>query len=420
MRRERVVIVDDDPEAVEALAAVLEDPRYEIEGHTDPARALATIEAARPLLVVTDLGMPKMSGRDLIKAIRARWGDGDPAVMVLSGEGDEDIMLECFSLGAADYLTKPIAVAELRAKAALLASRVEAARLEARDTAPGEHGTRLVIDAHALQPGDRCGGYTIVGRLGAGGMGVVYKAASERYGTVALKVLTPELSKDRALLARFFREAQHLKAVRHPNIVSFYDLGHHGGAYFLVMEYAPGEPLDVRYRDALPLTEREALRIAGEIARALEALHGASLVHRDLKPANVMVDDAGGVKLVDFGLAKRAFDDQLTDSDVLMGTPHYLAPERITGNDALDIRSDLYALGVLLFFLLTGRPPFVGDTPFAVLQGHASEPAPSVRTLNPATSPETEALLATLLAKSPEDRPQSPAAVLATLALRTT
>lgn len=402
----RIVIIDDDPELLLVIAAALETLPAEVEAHQDALAGVAAVRARTPHLVVTDLTMPVITGQEVIERIRRDHPGAYPPIMVLSGVGQEEVMLECFSLGATDYLTKPINPPELRAKAAVLLARAGAARVAERTAAPA-------FDPSDLPPGARFGDYTIVRKLGAGGMGTVYAAESAHRGLVAIKVLSTELSKDRVLLRRFLREAAHLKAIRHPNVVAFYDMGHEAGAYFLAMELAPGQPLDAFAKGRLPLSEADALRVAGEVTSALEALDLSRIVHRDLKPANVIVNgDWTRLKLVDFGLTRRPHEQRLTDTDVLMGTPHFIAPEQITSSQTADIRSDLYALGVLLFWMLTGRYPFEGETPFAILQGHACTPAPAVRTYNPTVSEEAQRMVARLLQKNPSHRYQSPTELL--------
>jgi CheY-like chemotaxis protein/predicted Ser/Thr protein kinase len=407
----RVVVVEDDPDQLEALAGALRDASYNVEAFADPRAAITAVEERPPALVITDLTMPGLSGLDVIRAIRDRWSDADVPVMVLSGLGEEETMVECFSAGASDYLTKPIKLAELRAKTSVLIKRSGMTLVQRRDEpVPGPR----VGDE--LPPDSIFGSYRIVRRLGAGGMGVIYEARTTDGAPVALKVLTPELSRDSALLKRFFREAQHLKEVRHPNIVSFHDVGCVGQMYFIVMEYVAGDPLDLRYEAVLPIEEALAAQIGSQIAEALSALHRVGIVHRDLKPANVMVGEDGQVKLIDFGLTKHSRDEKLTDTNVLIGTPHFISPEQLTGSAPVDIRADLYALGVILFFLLSGRHPFEGATPFEILRAHVGSPAPSLREMNPEISPWMDALVARLLSKRPEDRFETPDEVLRLLA----
>jgi DNA-binding response OmpR family regulator len=398
----RVVVIEDDPDQLEALGLALQDAAYNVEAFSDAREALPLIEERPPALVITDLTMPGLSGLDAIRAIRARWSDADLPIMVLSGVGEEETIIECFSAGASDYLTKPIGLAELRAKSSLLVRRSGLTHVQREAPA---------VPPDELAPGMLFGSHQIVRRLGAGGMGVIYEARDVAGAPVALKVLTAELSRDDALLKRFFREAQHLKAVRHPNIVSFFDMGCVGQTYYIAMEHVDGAPLDDRYRAVLPLEEETAALLCVQIAEALGALHAAGIIHRDLKPANVMVTDDGCVKLIDFGLTKHSRDARLTDTNVLIGTPHFIAPEQLTGSGPIDVRADLYALGVILFFLLAGRHPFEGATPFEILKAHTSTPPPSLRAINPGVSRWMDAVVARLLSKDPQARFATPAEV---------
>ena len=230
--------------------------------------------------------------------------------------------------------------------------------------------------------------FRITAKLGAGGMGEVYRAEDSKLGRqVAIKVLPPAFVAEPDRLARFEREARTLASLSHPNIASIYEVGREDGTHFLVMELAPGETLAERIaRGPVPL--EEALPIAQQVAAALEAAHERGIVHRDLKPANVMVDADGGVKVLDFGLAKALVADggasapdlahsptltQATRAGVLLGTVAYMSPEQARGQEA-GRQADIWAFGVLLWEMLTGKPLFAGETIPDVLAGVLSRP----------------------------------------------
>lgn len=248
------------------------------------------------------------------------------------------------------------------------------------------------------------GRYTIKRRLGIGGMAEVYLAIDESLGReVALKVLNPALAADPAFVERFKREARAVAALNHPNIVAIYNWGEYDGMYYIVMEYVPGGNLKEQLRQVRALPEEDALAIAVLVANALEAAHVRGIVHRDVKPHNILLAPDGRVKVTDFGIAWAAGASQLTATNAVLGTAHYLSPEQVT-HHAIDGRTDVYGLGVVLFEMLTGMTPFTGDTLVAVAMKQATETAPSIRTLRPDLSPRTDAIVRTALAKDPGSR----------------
>jgi serine/threonine protein kinase len=257
--------------------------------------------------------------------------------------------------------------------------------------------------------------YKLLERLGSGAMGEVYIAENQSIGQrVAVKLLKPELLVDPQLRKRFQREAQAVAAIAHPNVARFLDLVV-GDPTFMVMEYVHGPTLAARIREFKRLPAERAVRIAVRLCWALRAAHAVGVIHRDLKPANVVltsdVEHDELPKLIDFGLAKMAPttpDDHRTSSSLtqtgqLVGTPQYMSPEQIAGKH-VDPRSDIYALGCLIYEMLTGRPPFTGDDDFQVLYKQVNHPIEPVRRLAPETPPALEVVVMRTLAKRPEDR----------------
>ena len=271
-------------------------------------------------------------------------------------------------------------------------------------------------------------GRTIAGRyqvrriVGQGGMGAVFEATQQPLGRrVALKVVRRALADDELAVRRFVQEARAVAHLQHPNIVVLHDFGAEpDGALFLAMEFLDGESLRARLRARGRLPWRETLPIVLDVARALEAAHGRGIIHRDLKPDNVVLTTMGArgdfAKVVDFGVAKlveHAAGEKLTGTGMAVGTPGYIAPEQVNGVGD-DPRSDLYALGVLWFEMLTGREPFAAATPMAVVIKHLHEPAPSPSAFAPDAGipAPIEAIVLRLLAKDPADRPASATALL--------
>ncbi len=261
------------------------------------------------------------------------------------------------------------------------------------------------------------GRYRLEARLAAGGMGEVYRATHLELGrTLALKLMRPELSLDPSFVERFRREAMTASRLGHPHIVDIIDSGSEDGQFYFVMEFLDGETVSALIRRG-PVELPLALDLVTQMAEAMDVAHRAGVVHRDLKPDNVIVLQRGGrpfVKLVDFGVAKvvTPIDQQLTTHGAVVGTPQYMAPEQAAGV-AVDLRADVYALGLILFELLTGKPPLTGETPALVMSAHIAQAAPALPPQFPAS---LRALVAELLAKKPGDRPQSMADVVRALA----
>jgi predicted Ser/Thr protein kinase len=269
------------------------------------------------------------------------------------------------------------------------------------------------LAALASGPGERFGEYVLREQLGKGGMATVFLA--ERGGElVALKRPLAAFLEDHDFLVRFLREAEIGHTLYHPNIVRIYEQGEVAGVPYFTMEYLKGQTLHqvLRERGALPVGE--ACRIVFQIAEALDYAHLKGIVHRDLKPSNVMVLPDGALKVMDYGIARARRYGGLTTTGAFMGTPDYVAPEIAEGTGT-DARSDLYSLGVVFYEALTGRKPFLGDTPFDTLRKHVSEPPPPPSSHWAATPPELEAMVLRLLAKDPNDRYPSAEALLVEL-----
>ena len=258
------------------------------------------------------------------------------------------------------------------------------------------------------------GRYRLRSLLAVGGMGVVWAAEDAVLGReVAVKVLGEALAGDRRAALRLRREARAAGRLVHPAIAHVLDLGEDAGRPYLVMELLHGESLAARLARAGPLAPAEAVRVVAAAADGLEVAHRAGIVHRDVKPGNVFVTGDGDVKLLDFGIASVANEAALTGGD-LLGTAAYLAPERVLGHDATPA-ADVYALGVLLYELLAGRPPFAGDSGPALAMAHVhARPAP-LGGVAPGVPPALAAACERALAKDPAARPPSAAAVAALL-----
>jgi len=262
------------------------------------------------------------------------------------------------------------------------------------------------------------GNYQIVQKLGEGGMGVVYLGHHALLGRrAAIKVLLPALSARPDIVNRFFNEARAVTTISDPGIVQVFDFGYHtDGSAYIVMEFLEGEPLDRRLARLHKLPAAEALRLCRQIASSLAAAHAQHIIHRDLKPENIYLVRDGEVasgersKILDFGIAKLSDDHPgkvKTSTGALMGTPIYMSPEQCRGLAELDHRSDIYALGCVLFHLLTGRPPFEGEGMGDIIAAHIREPAPAPSSVAPEVAPRVDALVLRCLAKAPGERYQT-------------
>ncbi len=269
------------------------------------------------------------------------------------------------------------------------------------------------------------GSYLILDKLGQGGMGVVFKAQHRKTGkVVALKILPPSFARDQQAVLRFKREIEAAGRLKHPNIVAALDADEDRGVHFLVMDYVACSDLDRVVRERGPMPVVQAIDCVIQAARGLEAAHAQGIVHRDIKPGNLMLDTAGMIRVLDLGLARivdaanpfsKTAAGRLTESGMYMGTVDYVAPEQAEDSHRVDHRADIYSLGCTLYYLLTGKEPFPGETVLKRLLAHMERPAPSIRALRPAVAPAVDSAYQKMMAKRPDDRPASMAEVIALL-----
>jgi serine/threonine protein kinase len=257
------------------------------------------------------------------------------------------------------------------------------------------------------------GSYFVLDKLGQGGMGMVLKAEHRMMKRlVAIKVLSPAVTGTKELQQRFRREVEAAARLTHPNIVAAYDAGEVDGAPFLVMEYVPGDDLQAIVKREGPLSVDQAIHCIVQAAKGLQFAHTHGVIHRDIKPANLLLDTSGTVKILDMGLARIEANDvrtqsELTGTGAVMGTVDYMAPEQAVSPKHADLRSDLYSLGISLWYLLTARSAYEGDSMMARLLAHRDQPIPSLRTVRDDVSESLDAVFRKSVAKNANDRYQS-------------
>ncbi len=259
------------------------------------------------------------------------------------------------------------------------------------------------------------GRYQIIEELGKGGMGTVYKALdTEIEERVAVKLLKPEIAADENMIRRFRDELKLARKITHKNVCRMYDINEHENIKYITMEYVPGEDLKSSIRRMGPLTAGKAVFIAKQMCKGLKEAHELGVVHRDLKPQNIMIDKDGNARIMDFGIARSLKTKGITETGMMIGTPHYISPEQVTGKD-LDQRSDIYSLGIIIFEMVTGRVPFEGETPMNIAFMHKTEKVPDPRKINAHVPLDLSRMILKCMEKEKEKRYQSAKEVLSDL-----
>lgn len=278
---------------------------------------------------------------------------------------------------------------------------------------PLDHNSTEPIDLTGLAIGD----YELIRRLGRGGMADVYLAHQNSLNRqVAIKTLKSNLASDKKYVERFEREAKAAAALNQPNIVQIYFVGEEQGIHFIVQEYIRGQNLKQYLQRHSVVEPILAINVIRQVSLALQAASEQGVIHRDIKPENIMLTPTGDVKVTDFGLARVSNQGRtdLTQVGITMGTPLYMSPEQLEGQ-TVDVRSDIYSLGITAFHMLVGRPPFEGDSPLTLAVQHVKKSPPPLSKLRPDLSPEFIAIVEKMIAKKPSDRFQSPSDVIKSL-----
>jgi DNA-binding NarL/FixJ family response regulator len=417
-----ILIADDHAMVRSGLRILLDaEPDFTVVGEAgDVETALGCARAYRPTVVLLDLNMP---GEPSLSAI-PRFLESAPgtAVVMLTMQDEPAYAREALSAGASGYIIKAAAEGDLvqavRAVAAggtYLTPGLGAglARLMQRPP-PGAGGRDAELERGAILAGHR-----IDGVAGRGGMGVVYRATDLLLDRrVALKLIAPAVTQDPVFRERFERECRVAAAIDHPNVVEIFHAGEEDGQLYLTMRYVEGTDLKTLLARERRLDAPRAVSIVGQVAGALDEAHRHGLVHRDVKPANVLIaHDGERAFLTDFGISKQRItaDTALTGTGIALGSVDYMAPEQAQV-DELDSRTDVYALGCVLFHALTGSVPFVRGNDLGRMWSHVHEAPPVPSAIEPEVPAALDDVLARALAKDPDDR-QGSAGELARQAL---
>jgi serine/threonine protein kinase/DNA-binding response OmpR family regulator len=470
----KVLIAEDEPGCRLLLDALLTDLGYEVVVCEDGQAAWTVLQQPdAPRIAILDWMMPGMNGLQVCRAVREQAEREYTYVVLLTAKTQKKDLVSAFQAGADDFLTKPVDEDQLRARLhaaqRILGDNARRAKSGASAPAPGSPAPGAPVSAgeflsyltanglqgsHAVPPGAggathgaalarelvaagkltpfqadalldrrfndlRVGNYEILDRLGAGGMGTVFKARHRRMKrVVALKLITRGAPGDEVFAQRFQREVETIARLQHPNIVMAFDADESPAGPFLVMEFVDGRNLASAVATDGPLPVEQAVGDVLQAARGLVYAHSCGIVHRDIKPENLLRDTAGVVKVADLGLARLSAtggrdenNAHLTTAGTVVGTAQYMAPEQAV-ESAVDHRADVYGLGCALHFLLTGRPPYAGDSAMAVFLKHRDDPIPSLRDARADVPPELDAVFQRMLAKWPEDRYPSMAEVV--------
>jgi len=403
-----LLVVDDGDENRDMLTRRLGRRGFKVLAAEGGERALEIVDAEPVDLVLLDIMMPGMDGIEVLKRLRARWNQTELPVIMQTAKSDSQDMVDALELGANDYVTKPLdfAVVLARVQSQLRAKTQAAARKPAEPTA-GDVGPGAVI----------AGKYRLDQRIGEGTFGAVYRGTHLELGVeVAVKVLQKSVTATQESVERFRREGVSAYRVRHPNAVAVSDFGvTEGGVAYLVMELLEGNSLADEVEERGALSPHRANQILQPICSVLAEAHAAGIVHRDVKAENVFLHRTPRgevVKVLDFGISKLAGDnlarDNLTADGYVLGTPAYMAPERLL-DEPYDGRSDVYSVGILLFFMLTGQLPFVAESgdPVSLIMKQLKERLPTLRSINPEVPESLERIVARATQKSARKRPDA-------------
>ena len=398
----KILIVEDDKALLETFKSFLETENFKVVSSSDGEEGFRLACQEKIDLILLDFTLPSLSGLEICKRLRTK-GIMTPIIM-LTGEKKEEIdKVLGLELGADDYLIKPLGTKELLARINAVLRRTKP---EAADVEKAYHRTQtLQTPISRLTRGTTIGGrYEIIEELGKGGMGKVYRVLDKKVEEeVALKLLNPEIAADEKTVERFRNELKFARKISQRNVCRMYDLNEDEGTQFITMEYVPGEDLKSSIRRMGQLSVGKAISIAKQVCEGLSEAHQLGVVHRDLKPQNIMIDKKGNVRIMDFGIARSLEVKGLTETGMMIGTPEYMSPEQAEGKD-VDLRSDIYSLGIILYEMVTGRVPFEGDTPLSIALKHQAETPRNPKEINDQIPEDLSRVILKCMEKDKEKR----------------
>ncbi len=379
----RILVVEDDAVMREFISRSLAARGYEASMARSGEDALKQLRASPAAIVITDIRMPSMDGFSFARALRRETAIGRPDIIFVSSMDERDQYRRAMHVGAADFLVKPFKSQEL---VDAVARCLEAREIEEKNAASA------VSDAATAMP--KIPGYQLVQKLGEGAASTVFlathMASREQHALKILKLETLDGSAQEAI-NRFMAEYDMLSGLSHPNVARVYEHGIGDRCLYIGMEHLPGG--DLRLDIEAGMSPQLAQQRAAEIASALGAIHAKGIIHRDLKPANILMRMTGEAVIADFGIAKRLSSAlSLTRQDMAVGTPYYMSPEQARGSN-VGPHSDIYALGVLYFEMLTGNRPYEANTPNELMGKHLHAPIPLLPTRLAAFQPVIDKLM---------------------------
>lgn len=411
--RPRVLVIEDDPDFREVVCRILEDEGFEAVPAPNGHAGLALALAEPPALVLCDLHMPLMDGRDTLLQLRGNASTASVPVILVTAASMQGDLRQLASLGANDFLVKPVSTNDLLAVVHANLRPPARSRPPAHTlppTRPGPIKDEPTARSRSEHPAIIAGRYHLIRRAGRGGMGSIYLARDlVRAEDVAVKFIAGHVS-----TARFDRECAILAGLRNDRVVRYREHGvTESEQHFLVMDWLSGHDLAARLASER-LSLADGLRVLRSGAEALAAIHPAGIVHRDVKPSNLFLVDGAieRLTLIDFGVAQAPDARQITFTGEFVGTPAFVAPEQVRHEGAADARSDVFSLACTVWACLTGASPFSGADAVGSLARLLTEDAPSVLSLCPEVPASIEALLASMLSRDPSLRPADGRAVL--------
>ncbi|MEM7585006.1 MAG: protein kinase [Acidobacteriota bacterium] len=403
-----LLVVDDNEMNRDMLSRRLERKGYRVRVAEDGEKALTIVDREPVDLVLLDIMMPGIDGVEVLKILRRKYSQVQLPIIMATAKANSDDMIEALDNGANDYVIKPLDFK-------VVLARVQT-HLRTKSATPvaksGEPTAAELVPGAVL-----AGKYRLGEPIGAGTFGAVHRATHvDLDHEVAVKILQPSVTANDETLKRFRQEGVAACRVRHPNAVAVSDFGvSDTGVAYLVMELLEGAGLEHEIRGKGRLSPQRCLEIFEPLCNVLAEAHEAGLVHRDIKPENVFLHrgpQGEQVKVLDFGIAKLVGEavtqENLTAEGWVLGTPAYMAPERISSTDLND-RADVYSLGVMLFEMLTGKRPFtaVNRDPMSMIMMHVNSAAPTLRSFAPDLPVELEEVVAAAMSKDPDQRPSA-------------